>query len=238
MGEWVIELEGVEVRYGYRVVLSGISMRVAPGEAVLVLGHNGAGKSTLLKMLSTLIPPRRGDVSVLGHALPGEGGVRRRLGYLGHDPQLYLSLTAVENLRFAARLHGLRLQDKELFTRLEEVGLLPVAMQPVSSYSRGMLQRLALIRVSLHGPDLLLLDEPFTGLDTSGRKHVLSLLERLSKEGKTVVLTTHEIREVYPFADRVLGLLRGRVSFWDSTENHNLERTEAWLANPVLGGIA
>jgi heme ABC exporter ATP-binding subunit CcmA len=214
-----LEVRGLEQRYGYRRALEGVSFQAEAGECLLVLGPNGAGKSTLLKVLATLARPYAGTVRALGHALPEDGAeLRRRLGYLGHEPQLYASLSALENLRFAARLHGLRPPDPELLGRLDEVGLGPVALQPVRSYSRGMAQRLALVRAALHGPELVLLDEPFTGLDGSGRKYVLRLLERLRRERRTVVLTTHQLEEVYPLASRVLVLRGGGVQACSPSE--------------------
>jgi heme ABC exporter ATP-binding subunit CcmA len=226
-----VEVAGLEQRYGYRRALSDVSLRIEAGELVLVLGQNGAGKSTLLKVLATLSRPRAGRVLVLGHALPREADLlRRRLGYLGHEAQIYPGLSALENLRFAARLHGRRPTDAALLARLDEVGLGPVALQEARSYSRGMLQRLALVRSVLHEPELVLFDEPFTGLDTPGRAYVLLLLQRLRREGRTVVLTTHQIEEVYPLATRVLLLGRGRVQLHCPREAVTLDEVEARLA--------
>ena len=208
-----IDAQALEQRYGYRRALEGVHLEVPTGACLLVLGQNGAGKSTLLKVLATLVRPSAGEVRVMGHSLPREAAdLRRSIGYLGHEPQIYPGLTALENLEFGAKLHGLRPARSALLGRLEEVGLGPVAMQAARSYSRGMLQRLALVRALLHDPELVLLDEPFTGLDAPGRSYVLRLLERLRASGKTVALTTHQLEEVYPLASQVLVLARGVVT--------------------------
>ena len=199
-----IELADLGRAYGERVALSGVSLAVEEGETLAVFGANGAGKTTLLRILATLLRPHRGEARVLGRALPDEGwAVRGRVGLLGHDPLLYRDLSARENLRFHARLHGVGFDRVE--SLLEAVGLLGRADDPVYTFSRGMVQRTAVCRALLHSPALLLLDEPFAGLDPGATAVVSPLLT-----GVTRVVISHDLAFR---GDLVLGLRAGRMAF-------------------------
>jgi ABC-type multidrug transport system ATPase subunit len=209
-----VELEGLARSYGERPALSGVTLRLAPGETLAVLGRNGAGKSTLLAVLATLLRPHAGKVAVLGRSLPDEGwAVRGRIGLMSHDPMLYRDLTARENLDLHARLHGVgRERGAEL---LEQVGMAGRADEPVRNLSRGMAQRVAACRAVLHDPELLLLDEPTAHLDPSA----VALLAPLVGAGATRaggtprarVVSSHDPWEAISQADVVLGLRDGRV---------------------------
>jgi heme exporter protein A len=200
----IIELADVGRAYGERVALAGVTLSLEQGETLAVFGANGAGKTTLLRILATLLRPHHGVARVLGREVPREGwAVRGRIGFLGHEPLLYRDLTARENLRFHARLHGVALSRVDEL--LEAVGLRPRADDPVHTFSRGMVQRTAVCRAVLHSPELLLLDEPFAGLDPGARALVAPLLS-----GGTRVLISHD-PDVE--ADIVLGLRDGRVAF-------------------------
>jgi heme exporter protein A len=182
-----VACHGLERRFGERAVLRGVDLSVAAGETVVVTGPNGAGKTTLLRVLAAVLRPGGGSVSVLGHALPADGrAARRRLGYAAHDPLLYPGLTAQENLELFAALHGAPAASAP--AALDRVGMAARAGDRVSELSRGMRQRLSLARAVLHGPDLLLLDEPTTGLDEEGR----GVLRDLLAGGAAAVVTTHE----------------------------------------------
>lgn len=202
-----IELDGLARHYGERTALRDVTLTVERGQSLAVFGPNGAGKSTLLRVLATLLRPHSGRVRVLGGELPRQGwAVRGRLGLLGHDPLLYRDLSAEENLRFHARLHGVaRSRAAEL---LERVGLAPRAREPVRSLSRGMVQRLAVCRAVLHDPELLLLDEPWSNLDPAASELVEPLIGRSS--GRTRVLSSHDPARGLAEADLVLGLRAGR----------------------------
>ncbi len=205
-----IELRGLTRHFGERTALRNVSVRVAPGSTLAVLGRNGAGKTTLLRILATLLRPHAGGIDVLGEPLPGRAfAVRGRIGFLAHEPLLYRDLTGRENLRYHARLHRVQLQ------RVEEV-LEAVAMQrraddPVRLLSRGMVQRLAICRAVLHAPALLLLDEPRANLDPAASELVEPLIGRAS--GRTRVLTSHDPQAALAEADLVLALKDGRASF-------------------------
>jgi heme exporter protein A len=205
-----LELDGVERRYGERVALSGVTVRLEAGQTLAVLGSNGAGKTTLLRVLATLLRPHAGVARVLGHELPGDAWeARGGIGYLGHDPLLYRELTGRENLRYHAELHSVphaRVED-----RLEAVGMARRADDPVRDLSKGMVQRLAVARATLHDPALLLLDEPRANLDPAASAALEPLIGRAS--GKTRVLVTHDVEGGLAEADVALGLRGGRQAF-------------------------
>jgi len=203
-----IELDGVTRRYGERLALDGVSLRLAPGSTLAVLGANGAGKTTLLRILATLLRPHGGTAKVLGAALPAEGHrVRGRIGLLAHDPLLYAELSARENLAFHARLHGVQVARIEAL--LAQVGLGGRADEPVRTLSRGLTQRVAVCRAVLHAPELLLLDEPYANLDPAAVQGVAPLIGRGS--GATRVLISHDVDSGLAEADLVLGLREGRA---------------------------
>jgi heme exporter protein A len=201
-----IELEGLTRRYGERVALAGVTLALPAGATLVVFGPNGAGKSTLLRILATLLRPHAGTARVLGHALPDEGwAVRGQVGLLGHEPLLYRDLTARENLRFHARLHGVGAERVEEL--LDRVGVAPRADDKVHTYSRGMVQRLAVARAVLHDPAVLLLDEPRASLDPAGAELVEPLIGAAA--GRTRVITSHDPAGGLAEADVALGLRAG-----------------------------
>src|SRR3954468_10280019 len=203
-----LELSDLGRAYGERVALTGVSLTLPRGSTLAVFGANGAGKTTLLRILATLLRPHRGSARVLGKELPREGwAVRGRIGFLGHASLLYRDLTARENLRFHARLHGVdRARIDEL---LDAVGLRARADDPVHTYSRGMVQRAAVARAVLHDPELLLLDEPTSNLDPRATELVEPLIGASS--GRTRVLTSHDPVGGLHGADLALGLRAGRA---------------------------
>ncbi len=205
-----VELNGLERRYGERVALSGVTVRLEPARTLAVLGANGAGKTTLLRVLAGLLRPHAGTARVMGCELPGEAWkVRGRIGYLGHDPLLYRDLTGRENLTYQARLYGLELARVE--EALAAVGLERRANEPVRDLSRGMVQRLAAARATLHDPDLLLLDEPRANLDPAAAERLEPLIGHRS--GRARVLVTHDVDGALAEADLVVGLRGGRQVF-------------------------
>jgi heme exporter protein A len=203
-----IELAGLTRRYGERVALQDVTLTLPAGATLVVFGPNGAGKSTLLRVLATLLRPHAGTARVLGHALPDEGwAVRGRIGLLGHAPLLYRDLSGRENLAFHARLHGVALQRASAL--MEQVGLSARADDKVHTYSRGMVQRLAVCRAVLHEPEVLLLDEPRANLDPAAAELVEPLIGAAS--GRTRVVTSHDPAGGLAEADVALGLRAGRA---------------------------
>jgi heme exporter protein A len=202
-----IELERLERRYGERVALGGVSVRVEEGQTLAVLGGNGAGKTTLLRVLAGLLRPHGGTASVLGAALPDERWkLPAQVGYLGHEPLLYRELTGRENLLYHADLHGV--EPARIGELLETVALSHRADEPVRDLSKGLVQRLAIARAVLHDPPLLLLDEPRANLDPSAAELVEPLIGRSS--GRTRVLVSHDVRGALEESDIALGLKSGQ----------------------------
>ncbi len=225
----MVHVEKLQKRFGYRWVLRGLDWRVEAGEAVVLLGPNGAGKTTLLRVLATLTRFQAGRVQVVGARLPKEATLaRQRLGYLGHAPFLYPDLSAEQNLRFYARLYQVPDAEARIRELLEQVGLAARRRDPVRTFSRGMQQRLALARVLLIRPPLLLFDEPFTGLDQQGALMLENLLQRLREQGHTLVITSHDFPRVLPLATRFDLLHQGRIVASLPNRNLDMARLQAW----------
>jgi heme exporter protein A len=205
-----IELRGLARYFGERTALRDVTVSVPAGATLAVLGRNGAGKSTLLRILATLLRAHRGEIALFGQALPRYAyAVRGRLGLLAHEPLLYRDLTARENLVYHARLH--RVPPRRIEAVLQAVGMERRADDPVSTYSRGMVQRIAVARSVLHEPELLLLDEPRANLDPAASALIEPLIGRES--GRTRVITSHDPRAALAEADLVLALKGGRVAY-------------------------
>jgi heme exporter protein A len=195
-------------RFGERDALAGLDLVVAAGETVLITGPNGAGKTTLLRVLATVLRPTSGRVAVAGSELPaGAAGVRRAVGYAGHDPLAYPDLTAKENLELYAALYSV--PEIRVAEELDRVGLDGRRGDRAAELSRGMLQRLALARVGLHRPSIVLLDEPTAGLDADGR----DVLRRfLAEPGRTIVVATHEPEWFDGLGGRVVAMAAGKLA--------------------------
>jgi heme exporter protein A len=208
-----IELERLERRYGERVALGDVSVRVEEGQTLAVLGGNGAGKTTLLRVLAGLLRPHGGSARVLGAALPDERWrLPAQVGYLGHDPLLYRELSGRENLRYHADLHNLT--PSRVDEVLAAVGIEDRADEPVRDLSKGLVQRLAVARAVLHDPPLVLLDEPRANLDPAAVQLLEPLIGRSS--GRTRVLVSHDVEGTLDESDVALGLKAGRPAPVDS----------------------
>ena len=198
--------------YGRRRALADATFSVAAGQVAALLGPNGAGKSTLLSIAATLLEPSSGEVRYGDRTARQAGAaLRARIGVLGHDLYLYPELTAAENLRFFGSLYGLDRLDGRVAAALSAAALTDRAHDPVSSYSRGMRQRLAVERALLHEPRLVLLDEPFTGLDDASASGLRERLRRERARGAIVLVTTHELEAIDSLADAAFVLAKGRV---------------------------
>ncbi|MGH9632825.1 MAG: heme ABC exporter ATP-binding protein CcmA [Bryobacteraceae bacterium] len=208
-----IAVEGVWKFYGDYPALRDISFSVDPGSCLALLGRNGAGKTTLLRILGGLSHQAKGSVSILG-ADVREKSTRRNLGILGHGIGIYDELSAIENLRLFGRLYGLRDPEQAAREWLERTGLGKVAGGLVREFSRGMRQRLAVARAFLHDPQVLLLDEPFTALDDRAIALLQSLLRDALAQGKTVMMSTHQLREALELATHVGLVNRGKLGYY------------------------
>lgn len=210
----VIDARGLKKRFGHTWALRGLNLTIEAGEVVALLGPNGSGKSTLLRLLSTAARASAGELRLFGFSPASDAAsIRRRVGVLAHASGLYGELSARENLHFAALMYGLTISAAALDQRLAHVGLAHAAGARVRTYSQGMTQRLALLRATLHNPDLVLLDEPYTALDSNGLTLVDRALTDLRNAGKTAVVATHLIERSLRHCDRALVLSAGRVVY-------------------------
>lgn len=202
----------IERAFGARRALAGVSLVVQPGEAILLAGPNGAGKTTLLRCLAGLARPTRGSVQLLGRALRvGDAASRRRIGMVAHQTWLHDDLTLLENFSFAARLYDLPEPRRTAMAALERAGLLARAGDLPPALSRGMQQRAAIARALLHQPDILLLDEPFSGLDAAACAGLRATIAGVIARGAAAIVVSHQPQEVWEVATRVVALRAGRV---------------------------
>jgi heme exporter protein A len=216
----MIEVRKLVKLFGSKKVLRGLDLEVRAGEFVALLGPNGAGKTTFLRILASLSRPTVGDVRVAGYRLPGQAAaVRSRLGFVSHMPLLYGDLTAEENLRFFGRMYSVPNLAPRVSEVLDLVGLASRRRDLVRTFSRGMQQRLAIGRAILHDPDVLLFDEPHTGLDQDACDMLDHVLRDVAASGRTVVMTSHDLARIESLATRFDVLTRGAIVASTAREN-------------------
>ena len=209
-----IVAEGVTKSFGYIQALRGVDLKIKKGEFVTVFGPNGAGKTTLIKLLATLTKPTSGKVIIANHDIKKEPDkVRALIGVISHDPYLYGNLSALENIGFFASLYGISQPKKKAIQVIKQVGLESRMHDLVRTFSRGMQQRLAVARAIVHEPKILLLDEPYTGLDQHGARIFGDLLNWLKTENRTIVMTTHNLPEGLEISDRIAILDGGKIVY-------------------------
>ena len=225
-----IETRGLAKTFGFHPALRGVDISVARGEFLAVFGPNGAGKSTLLSILSTFIRPGGGEAFVAGFDVRGEKEeIRRLVGFISHHTMLYENLTARENLEFVGAFYDVEDLRDRCSRVLDKVGLGEKKDAPVSALSFGTRQRLAIARTLVHDPRILLLDEPYSGLDCAGAAVLSSLLESM-KEDKTVVMTTHNVYEGLSLCDRAAVLESGEVVYLSSEKPSREEFQDVYLS--------
>jgi heme exporter protein A len=208
-----VALHGLARRFGRRWVLRGIDLHVAAGEVVALTGRNGSGKTTLLRVCATALRPTRGDGAVFGSDLvQGADAVRELVGYLGHHPGLYDDLTAAENLGFACRMAGVPAPESAVVAALEQVGLAEERRERVRGFSAGMRRRVALARLLLRPPRLLLLDEPYASFDADGILLVNRFAARVAADGGAVLVATHDLLRARDVIQRDVHLSDGLAS--------------------------
>lgn len=223
-----VEARGLERTIDGRRVLCGVDLAIARGDFVGVLGANGAGKSTLVKLIATLAPVTGGQMLLWGTPVQKAGpALRRRIGLIDHNLMLYRDLSAAANLEFFANLYGLPDARDRALHSLRAMGLERRAGDPVKSFSRGMAQRVAIARALIHDPDLLLADEPFTGLDAASAAALEQVFADLRDAGRTIVMVNHDVGQTLRAADRVVVLRRGRVALDEACRAVTLERVMA-----------
>jgi len=215
----MIQVHKLIKNYGLHPVLRGVDLEVQRGKFLTLLGPNGAGKTTLLRIVATLGRPTAGEVRVGGWLLPQSADkVRPHLGFISHQPLLYGELTAEENLRFFARMYGMPDPVDRIKEVLKAVGLYERRNDPAEAFSRGMQQRLAIARATLHRPEIMLLDEPYTGLDQSAAAMLDKVLQAVATAGRTVIMTTHNLTRGLANCDQVAILFRGKIVYQASRD--------------------
>jgi heme exporter protein A len=208
----MIKVQKLIKRFGLKTVLRGLDFQVEQGEFVALLGPNGAGKTTFLRILASLSRPSMGVVNIAGYRLPEQAAaVRRRLGVVSHQPLLYGDLTAEENLMFYGRMYAIASLPERVREVLELVGLSTRRRDLVRTFSRGMQQRLAIGRAVLHDPDVMLFDEPHTGLDQDASAMLDTVLNEVAARGRTVVMTSHDLARAADLASRFDVISRGVI---------------------------
>jgi heme exporter protein A len=242
-----IEARQLSKSFGRRRVLDELDLDVARGESVAVTGANGAGKTTLLRCLASVLRPTTGSVRWLGRLAAGDPAARRLVGMVAHENRLYPHLTLRENLVFAARMYDFPKPLHRADELLAEIGLRAFAHQLPAELSRGMCQRLAVARAVVHDPPILLMDEPFTGLDAAGAEWLLGQLQDYRARGRTICFAIHDERIVRTLADRILEVGMGRVTPRDAERYggsrqravppHPRAPTEGWSLPPKDGDL-
>ena len=213
-GSPAIEARKLTKAFGHQAALRGVDLAVDEGEFLALFGPNGAGKTTLIRIISSLTRPTAGTVRVRGEDLGKAGtSLRKHIGLISHSPLLYGDLTPDENLRFFARMYDLPDAGGRIDTVLGQVGLAARRRDPVRTFSRGMVQRLAIARAILHDPAIMLLDEPYTGLDLQAADMLRAVLEELAASNRTVILTTHNLEQGLEMCDRAAILNRGKMAW-------------------------
>lgn len=207
----VLLAEGLTRRFGPRKAVDGVSLALAAGDCLALFGPNGAGKTTLLRMLGGLLKPAAGRATLHQHALPGDASVRRMVGLISHHTMLYAPLTARENVQFAAECHGVPDAPAAAMAALDRLRVADRADTPVRLLSRGLQQRVSIARALVHRPTLLLLDEPYTGLDDAGARALTAALRALKADGATMVLVTHNLGEGLALATHAAVMSEGRL---------------------------
>ncbi|GJM15309.1 MAG: ABC transporter ATP-binding protein [Thermodesulfobacteriota bacterium] len=209
-----IKAEDLKKSYGNFEALRGVDLSVKNGEFYTLFGPNGAGKTTLTKLLATLTDPTSGKLSVLGIDVKKDvQKIRSTIGVISHDPYLYETLTAFENIKFFGELYGIADINERAQSVIKQVGLESRSNDLVRTFSRGMKQRLTVARAIVHEPKILLLDEPYTGLDQHGAQIFGEMLSQLKKQNRTIIMTTHNIDEGLDLSDRVGILSKGKIVY-------------------------
>ncbi|MFA5844126.1 MAG: ABC transporter ATP-binding protein [Coriobacteriia bacterium] len=233
-----LEVRDLSRAFGARKALDGVSLDLPVGAFLSIFGPNGAGKTTLVKVLTTLMPPSSGSVKVLGADVVTDAvGLRSRIGLISHNPLLYPDLTAEENLLFFAQMYGLSQPESRVDELLRDVELDHRRLDVVSSFSRGMLQRLSIARALLHRPEILFLDEPYSGLDP----HAVDILDGLIAEVRThhtFVMVSHDLAKGLELCTHALILAKGSVVLFERTEDLDPDAFAATYRSVVGMGVA
>ncbi len=222
-----LSVNGVTKEYNYVPALNNVNLNIEKGSFTVLLGPNGAGKTTLMRIICGLVVPNSGSVTLEGKRTDkAESTGRSRIGLLSHESLLYGNLTARQNIKFYLSLYGADKSDENIERHLDQVGLLRRADDLVKGFSRGMKQRLSIARSLVNNPDLMLLDEPYTGLDQEGRLLLRNTLKDICNAGKTVIMTTHDFIEVTELASHLVVLKKGRLKLFVEKQANSVGELE------------
>jgi heme exporter protein A len=217
-GAPIVEVSELSREFGRRRAVAGVTFTLAAGECLALFGPNGAGKTTLLRLLAGLLRPTSGNARISGIKLPGGPAARAKVGLISHHNMLYEALSPRENVAFAARLYQVRDAARRVDETLRRMSMLERADAPVRSLSRGMQQRVSIARAMVHSPQLVLADEPYSGLDESGARALTALLRELRSAGTAVIVVTHNLVEGLSLATHAALMQRGQFIRYDATE--------------------
>jgi heme exporter protein A len=206
-----VEASAVRRTFGRRRAVDGVDVCLNAGECLALFGPNGAGKTTLLRLVAGLLKPTSGSVRVCGHSLRDDASARGHVGLISHQSMLYRALTSRENVEFAARLYGVRNPRAAAINALERMRIVDRADAPVRALSRGLQQRVSIARSIVHEPSVVLLDEPYTGLDAAGGAALTDMLQLLRASGAALILVTHNVDEGLGVASHAAVMLDGRI---------------------------
>ncbi len=230
----MIETKGLIKTIGDKMILRGINLSIKKGESVAILGPNGAGKSTILKIIAGLIKATSGEVFIDGKSLKKDSyEIKQKIGFLAHNSFLYDHLTPLENLKFFGKLYGVKDVEAKAKQLVDEVGLSFFLHDPVRSFSRGMLQRIAIARAIIHDPEILLFDEPHTGLDQQAIKLLNEVILKMKANGSTVIIVTHDFQQAVQTCERVIIFRNGKLVEDINNVSNNLELVTAKYAEQV-----
>ncbi len=225
ISELDIIAEGVTKSFGNIQALCGVDLKVRRGEFLTVFGPNGAGKTTLIKLFATLTKPTSGKLIIANQDIKKEPDkVRGLIGVISHDPYLYVNLSALENIKFFASLYGVSQTEEKAVEVIKQLGLESRMHDLVRTFSRGMQQRLDVARAIVHEPKILLLDEPYTGLDQHGARIFGELLKWLKSQNRTIIMTTHNLPEGLEISDRAVILDRGKIIYESGADRVEIAR--------------
>jgi heme exporter protein A len=232
----IVEVSDLTRSFGSRKAVAGVTFSLAPGDCLAVFGPNGAGKTTLLRLLAGLLKPSSGSASLAGIQLPRGTLARSRVGLISHNTMLYEALSARENVSFAARLYGIREPRSRVDHALGRMSMLERAEAPVRLLSRGMQQRVSIARAMVHSPQVILADEPYSGLDDSGARALTALLSELRSAGTAIVIVTHNLAEGLSLATHAAVMQHGKFVRYDASSRIDPKSYAATYREAVASG--